>query len=58
MVVYGHTHEPGRIGDYHFNTGSWARTNDTFVRIEDDGTTGLWEWLPGRGPVPFKHLLR
>ena len=57
-VVYGHTHEPGRIGNYHFNTGCWARTNDTFVHIEDDGTAGLWEWLPGKRAVAFERLLR
>ena len=45
VVVYGHTHQPGRIGDYHFNTGSWARTNDTYVRIEDDGATAVMEWI-------------
>ena len=24
VVVYGHTHVPGQIGDHHFNAGSWA----------------------------------
>ena len=51
VVVYGHTHEPGHIGDYHFNSGSWARTNDTFVRIEEDGQTAVWEWLPSNRPA-------
>ena len=45
VVVYGHTHVPGRMGDYHFNTGSWARSNDTYARIEDDGSVNLLEWL-------------
>ena len=45
VVVYGHTHQPGRIGNYHFNSGSWARTNDTFVCIEDDGTVEVYEWM-------------
>ena len=58
VVVYGHTHEPGHIGDYHFNTGSWARTNDTFVRIEEDGRTAVWEWLPSNRPALFPHALR
>ena len=44
VVVYGHTHHPGRIGDYHFNSGSWARTNDTYVCIEDDGAVEVYEW--------------
>ena len=58
VVVYGHTHEPGHIGDYHFNSGSWARTNDTFVRIEEDGRTAVWEWLPSNQPALFPHALR
>jgi len=58
VVVYGHTHEPGQIGDYHFNTGSWARTYDTFVRIDDDGAASLWEWRAGKRAVPFEHNLR
>ena len=56
VVVYGHTHAPGRIGDYHFNTGSWARVNDTFVRIEDDGTTNVLEWM-GTWPRPCNTKL-
>jgi len=58
VVIYGHTHEPGHIGDYHFNTGTWARTNDTFVRIGDDGRTAVWEWLPSNRPALFSHALR
>lgn len=58
VVVYGHTHEPGRIGDHHYNTGTWAREHDTFVRIEDDGQVSIWEWLPGRRAVPFEKILR
>jgi len=57
-VVYGHTHEPGRIGDHHFNTGTWARTNDTFVRINDDGSTAVWEWRYDNRPVLFSRVLR
>ena len=57
VVVYGHTHEPGRIGSHHFNTGSWARANDTFVWIDDEGETGVWEWIDNR-PVPYARVLR
>ncbi len=56
VVVYGHTHQPGRIGDYHFNTGSWARTNDTYVRIEDDGAATVMEWI-GTWPKPCNAKL-
>lgn len=58
VVVYGHTHEPGCIGDYHFNTGTWARTNDTFVRINDDSSTAVWEWRYDNRPVLFSRVLR
>lgn len=58
VVVYGHTHEPGCIGDYHFNTGTWARTDDTFVRINDDGDAAVWEWRHDNRPVLFSRVLR
>ncbi len=58
VVIYGHTHEPGQIGDYHFNTGSWARNHDTFVEIDDTtGCTRLMEWLGDRA-VAFDRWLR
>ena len=57
VVVSGHTHAPGRIGDYHFNCGSWCRDRDTFVRIEDDGTAEVFEWL-GDHAISFEKALR
>lgn len=57
VVVYGHTHEPGQIGYRHFNCGTWARMNDTFVQINDDGTTTLHEWIENHA-VPFNKSLR
>jgi len=58
VVVYGHTHEAGHIGDCHFNTGTWSRTNDTFVRIGDDGRAAVWEWRHDNQPGPFARTLR
>ena len=57
VVVSGHTHAPGQIGDFHFNAGCWCRDIDTFVRIEDDGTTSLWQW-DGTAATPFNKSLR
>jgi UDP-2,3-diacylglucosamine pyrophosphatase LpxH len=57
VVVYGHTHEPGRIGDYHFNSGSWARQHDTYVVISDNGQASVWEWL-GDKAVPYLAFLQ
>ena len=51
MVVSGHTHLPGRMGGYHFNTGSWCRQQDTYVHINDEGSAGLYQWLES-GPIP------
>ena len=52
VVVYGHTHEPGNIDDYHFNSGSWARQHDTYVVISDNGLASVWEWL-GDKAIPY-----
>jgi UDP-2,3-diacylglucosamine pyrophosphatase LpxH len=49
VLITGHTHMPGRIEGWYFNSGSWARTVNSFVRIEDDGSVGVWDWQ--RGPV-------
>jgi predicted phosphodiesterase len=57
VVVYGHTHVAGQIGDYHFNTGSWARDHDTYVFISDNGQTSVWEWL-GDKAIPYLNALR
>jgi UDP-2,3-diacylglucosamine pyrophosphatase LpxH len=56
VVVYGHTHEPGFIGNYHFNTGSWARQHDTYVVISDGGQASVWEWL-GDKAIPYMTTL-
>jgi UDP-2,3-diacylglucosamine pyrophosphatase LpxH len=57
VVVYGHTHEPGSIDDYHFNSGSWARQHDTYVVISDNGQASVWEWL-GDKAIPHLAKLR
>ncbi len=57
VVVSGHTHEPGRIGDYHYNCGCWCRDCDTFVRIEDSGAVQILAW-DGTQAVPFEKELR
>ena len=56
VVVYGHTHEPGNIGDYHFNRGCWARQHDTYVAITDNGQASVWEWL-GEKAIPYYATL-
>jgi UDP-2,3-diacylglucosamine pyrophosphatase LpxH len=57
VVVYGHTHEAGRIGDYHYNCGCWCRDQDGFTRIEDDGSVSMWTWANDHAE-PFTKELR
>jgi UDP-2,3-diacylglucosamine pyrophosphatase LpxH len=57
VVLYGHTHSPGHIGDYHFNTGSWCRDRDTFVSIDAAGVVSMFEWMAD-GPKHFDEVLR
>jgi UDP-2,3-diacylglucosamine pyrophosphatase LpxH len=57
VVIYGHTHTPGNIGNYHYNSGTWARQIDTFTKIDDEGQVSLWQWKEGVGPVLFEKTL-
>lgn len=58
VIVAGHTHLPGRIGTWSYNSGSWARTVDSFVCIESSGQTDVFDW-PGpvlnKMELPFKE---
>jgi hypothetical protein len=48
VIVCGHTHKPGRIGDWHLNWGTWAERTNSFVRINSDGTAGVFYWVDCR----------
>ena len=48
VVVCGHTHFPGRIGDWHYNTRHLGRADNSFVRIDDNGAVGVFDWANGR----------
>jgi len=54
VVIYGHTHEPGRIGKHHYNCGCWCRDTDTFVRIDE--SIRLFEW-DGTKAISFDQEL-
>jgi len=56
VAVVGHTHVPGRIGDWYFNTGSWATSGNNFVRIEPDGQASVFDWKDGQA-APNQALL-
>jgi len=48
VVICGHTHFPGRIGEWHYNTGTWAERTNSFVCIDEKGTAGVFDWMNGR----------
>ena len=47
IAIVGHTHRPRKIGDWYFNTGSWATNANNFVRIEPDGNAAVFKWQDG-----------
>jgi len=51
VLVVGHTHQPGRIGDWYFNTGSWATTDNNFVRIGPSGNVQVFNWIDGESRI-------
>jgi UDP-2,3-diacylglucosamine pyrophosphatase LpxH len=56
VLIAGHTHQPGRIGDWYFNSGTWARHANSFVQISPTGAAAVWNWMEGR-PVPNETVL-
>ncbi|MBX3191892.1 MAG: DUF308 domain-containing protein [Labilithrix sp.] len=55
VAVLGHTHKPGRIGDWYFNSGSWTGAQSSFLRISPDGDVRYFEWHDRR---PVEHEVR
>jgi UDP-2,3-diacylglucosamine pyrophosphatase LpxH len=51
VIISGHTHRPGHIGTRLYNTGTWAETTNSFVRVDVDGTIQVFDWVDGK-PVP------
>jgi UDP-2,3-diacylglucosamine pyrophosphatase LpxH len=48
VVVCGHTHFPGHIGQWHFNCGTWAEKTNSYVVINENGTAGVFDWANGK----------
>ena len=44
VAVAGHTHKPGRFGQWYFNSGSWARPTNNFLKIRPDGHVEVFDW--------------
>ena len=56
VAVLGHTHKPGRIGDWYFNSGTWIGPMSSFLRISPEGEVRHLEWREGRAvehPMPI-----
>ncbi|MBV9948605.1 MAG: DUF308 domain-containing protein, partial [Myxococcales bacterium] len=47
VTVLGHTHKPGRIGRWYFNSGTWLGPGNPYLRISPDGTVRYHEWKDG-----------
>lgn len=45
IIICGHTHFPGHIGEWHYNTGTWAERTNSFVLVNDAGTAGVFDWV-------------
>jgi uncharacterized membrane protein HdeD (DUF308 family)/UDP-2,3-diacylglucosamine pyrophosphatase LpxH len=48
VAVLGHTHKPGRIGDWYFNSGTWIGERSTFLRVSPGGEVRHFQWKAGR----------
>ena len=56
VLVVGHTHQPGHMDGWYFNTGSWATTDNNFVRITPAGGVQVFDWNNGN-PRPNDTVL-
>ncbi len=56
VAVVGHTHQPGRVGNWYYNSGSWVDQNSDFIKIDAAGNTQLFKWTTA-GAVAKDHVL-
>jgi len=57
VAIVGHTHQPGRVGDWYFNCGSWVDDNHDFIRIDPGGDIHVSKWTTN-GAVPNETVLQ
>ena len=53
IVVSGHLHVRGHVGDWYFNSGTWARKVNSFLEISDSGEVAVFDWVNGVA-VPYE----
>ncbi len=56
-LVTGHTHSPGRMNGWYYNSGSWSTTDNNFLRISPAGDVDVYDWNDGN-PIPNNAVLR
>ena len=56
VAIVGHTHRPGRLEDWYYNSGSWAGQSNNFLRISASGRVDVFDWTE-EGPVANKTSL-
>ena len=44
LAVAGHTHKPGQFGRWYYNSGSWTRPANNFLKIWPDGHAQVFDW--------------
>ena len=54
ILISGHTHLPGHIGNWYYNTGTWAEFKNSFVKIDDNVT--VYDWNNGNPAVDTTEL--
>jgi len=54
IVIGGHTHTPGRQGEWYYNSGSWCTQVNSFVNITGDSVR-VYDW--DHGPIPNNVVL-
>lgn len=55
VSILGHTHKPGRIGGWYFNSGTWTAPFNPYLHITEDGEVRycVWERIRGQErPMP------
>ena len=47
IMIVGHTHNPGRVGDWYHNSGSWSDLGFDVLTIDGKGMVGYHTFADG-----------
>ena len=48
ILIVGHTHQPGQMDGWCFNSGSWSTTDNNFVRISSTSKVQVYDWVDNK----------